>query len=152
MLLVLWNEVTQSLMFPWWEVFIEVLKKSKNDLIFQLNLVAKSYLSRNYYKSSHWKRALWAIEALCGSSPTIRAWSRGNGDLWIRVFNRKLELSHQKLIETHIFEKTHLGILTGSSLTDVHIKLITGRAHQKHTSGGILERRRIVPFVKISTS
>lgn len=44
--------------------------------------------------------------------------------------------SYQNLIRSHIFEKEHHGILTGSGLTDLNITLLTGRAHQKHTSGG----------------
>lgn len=40
------------------------------------------------------------------------------------------------LVKTHIFEKEHRGILGGYGLTDVHIILLTGRAHEKHTSGG----------------
>ena len=40
------------------------------------------------------------------------------------------------LVKTHIFEKEHRGILGGYGLTDVHITLLTGRAHEKHTSGG----------------
>ncbi len=47
-----------------------------------------------------------------------------------------LTLNFQRLIESHVFEKDHKGTLTGSSLTDVHIVLQDGRAHEKHTSGG----------------
>ena len=42
----------------------------------------------------------------------------------------------QNLIKTHVFEKTHVGDLTGSPLTDIKIKLLNGRAHEKHTEGG----------------
>lgn len=42
----------------------------------------------------------------------------------------------QRLILTHLGEKTHLGVLTGSELTDVKITLVSGKAHQKHTEGG----------------
>ena len=42
----------------------------------------------------------------------------------------------QRLILTHLEEKEHLGVLTGSPLTDVQITLLTGRAHVKHTEGG----------------
>ena len=42
----------------------------------------------------------------------------------------------QNLIRTHVFEKKHKGILTGSELCDVHITLLNGRAHIKHTEGG----------------
>ncbi len=42
----------------------------------------------------------------------------------------------QNLVRTHIFEKKHKGVLTGSELTDVKITLLTGRSHIKHTEGG----------------
>ena len=44
----------------------------------------------------------------------------------------------QNLIRTHVFEKEHKGILTGSKLTDVKITLVAGRTHLKHTEGGDL--------------
>lgn len=42
----------------------------------------------------------------------------------------------QNLIETHVFERKHKGVLGGFELTDVKITLVTGRAHLKHTEGG----------------
>lgn len=42
----------------------------------------------------------------------------------------------QRLILTHLQEKPHLGVLTGSPITDVKISLAAGRAHDKHTEGG----------------
>ena len=42
----------------------------------------------------------------------------------------------QRLILTHLAEKRHRGVLTGSYLTDVRITLVAGRAHPKHTEGG----------------
>ena len=47
-----------------------------------------------------------------------------------------LALNWQRLIETHVFEKRHRGVLTGAPLTDVTVELLTGRAHLKHTEGG----------------
>ncbi|MFW5988419.1 MAG: elongation factor G, partial [bacterium] len=47
-----------------------------------------------------------------------------------------LARGHQNLIKQYILEGDHKGLLTGSSLTDVKITLLTGRAHNKHTSGG----------------
>ena len=47
-----------------------------------------------------------------------------------------LALNWQRLIETHVFEKTHKGVLTGAPLTDVCVELLCGRAHLKHTEGG----------------
>ena len=48
----------------------------------------------------------------------------------------ELDRNWQSLIMTNLAEKTHLGVLTGSPLTDVKIGLIAGRAHVKHTEGG----------------
>ena len=42
----------------------------------------------------------------------------------------------QRLVLTHLAERTHPGVLTGAPLTDVKITLAAGRAHQKHTEGG----------------
>lgn len=47
-----------------------------------------------------------------------------------------LALNWQRLIMTHIEERVHRGVLTGSPLTDVRIVLTAGRAHLKHTEGG----------------
>ena len=47
-----------------------------------------------------------------------------------------LDLNWQRLIATHIVEREHPGVLTGSALTDVKITILTGRAHIKHTEGG----------------
>ncbi|MGI6693519.1 MAG: NYN domain-containing protein [Limnochordia bacterium] len=42
----------------------------------------------------------------------------------------------QRLILTHLQEKTHVGVLTGSPITDMKITLVAGRAHKSHTAGG----------------
>ena len=47
-----------------------------------------------------------------------------------------LPLHFQRLIETHVFEKEHRGVLTGAPLADVEVQLLCGRAHLKHTEGG----------------
>ena len=47
-----------------------------------------------------------------------------------------LDKNWQRLILTHLAEKTHVGVLTGAPLTDVEITLVSGRAHLKHTEGG----------------
>lgn len=48
----------------------------------------------------------------------------------------ELDRNWQRLIFTHLEEKTHQGVLTGSPITDMKITLLTGRAHLKHTEGG----------------
>ena len=47
-----------------------------------------------------------------------------------------LDLNWQRLILTHLAEKTHRGVLIGAPLTDVVITILTGRAHVRHTEGG----------------
>lgn len=47
-----------------------------------------------------------------------------------------LDKNWQRLILTHLYEKTHIGVLTGSPITDMEISLVAGKAHPKHTEGG----------------
>ena len=62
---------------------------------------------------------------------------RGSGLVFDTVCSTDvLELNFQRLILTHLEEKTHLGVLTGSPITDMKITLLVGRAHLKHTEGG----------------
>ena len=48
----------------------------------------------------------------------------------------ELDKNWQRLILTHLYEKVHLGVLTGSPITDIEIVLKAGKAHPKHTEGG----------------
>ena len=48
----------------------------------------------------------------------------------------ELDRSWQQLILTHLAEKQHIGVLTGSPVTDIRFTLAAGRAHIKHTEGG----------------
>ena len=62
---------------------------------------------------------------------------RGEGIVFEnRCHNDYITPGQQNLIKTHIFEKKHRGILTGSEIDDIKVILITGRAHIKHTEGG----------------
>lgn len=47
-----------------------------------------------------------------------------------------LDRNWQRLILQHCQEREHLGVLTGSPITDMKITLLVGRAHLKHTEGG----------------
>lgn len=47
-----------------------------------------------------------------------------------------LDKNWQRLILTHLLEKTHRGVLMGAEITDLKITLAAGRAHLKHTEGG----------------
>ena len=48
----------------------------------------------------------------------------------------ELARNWQRLILTHLAEKTHVGVLTGAPLTDIKVTVVAGRAHKKHTEGG----------------
>lgn len=67
----------------------------------------------------------------------IEPGKRGSG---VRFFTKcsedELDKNWQRLILTHLEEKTHIGVLTGSPITDIKITLVSGRAHKKHTEGG----------------
>ena len=47
-----------------------------------------------------------------------------------------LDKNYQRLILTHLAEKKHIGVLTGSPITDIKITVASGKAHLKHTEGG----------------
>ena len=47
-----------------------------------------------------------------------------------------LDIPYQRLILSHLSEKTHVGVLTGAPITDMKLTLLVGRAHLKHTEGG----------------
>lgn len=47
-----------------------------------------------------------------------------------------LDRNWQRLIYTHMIEKEHRGVLLGAPITDVHLELVSGKAHLKHTEGG----------------
>ncbi|MEK3904518.1 translation factor GTPase family protein [Paenibacillus sp. FSL R7-0179] len=62
---------------------------------------------------------------------------RGSGITFMnRCHPDDLTLGYQHQIEQHLLESGHHGLLTGSPLTDLKITLLTGKAHNKHTSGG----------------
>ena len=63
--------------------------------------------------------------------------NRGEGLVFESLVNEDdLKLNWQRLILTHLKEKTHRGVLTGSPITDMKITLVAGKAHLKHTEGG----------------
>ena len=63
--------------------------------------------------------------------------ARGRGlEFSTMCSENSLERNWQRLILLHLQEKEHLGVLTGSPITDMKITLVAGRAHLKHTEGG----------------
>ena len=62
---------------------------------------------------------------------------RGSGLSFATVVSEDvLDKNWQRLILTHLAEKQHKGVLTGSDITDMKITIVNGRAHLKHTEGG----------------
>lgn len=62
---------------------------------------------------------------------------RGSGIIIDSVCSEDmLDRNWQRLIMTHIAEREHPGVLTGSAITDIKISIAAGRAHDKHTEGG----------------
>ncbi len=62
---------------------------------------------------------------------------RGSGITYaLSCSEDSLDRNWQRLILTHLKERNHIGVLTGSPITDIKITLVAGRAHQKHTEGG----------------
>ncbi|NQX44212.1 TetM/TetW/TetO/TetS family tetracycline resistance ribosomal protection protein [Paenibacillus tritici] len=67
----------------------------------------------------------------------LEAGERGSGITFINDCHPDdLAVGYQHQIEQHLLESGHHGLLTGSPLTDLKITLLSGRAHNKHTSGG----------------
>ena len=74
------------------------------------------------------------------SSPAFGAGERGSGLKYgVECSEDDLSKNWQRLILTHLKEKTHKGVLTGSAITDMEITLVSGKAHNKHTEGDFRE-------------
>ena len=62
---------------------------------------------------------------------------KGSGLSFVSLVNEEmLAKNWQRLILTHLEEKKHKGVLTGSEITDMRISIVAGKAHLKHTEGG----------------
>ncbi|MBD7912431.1 MULTISPECIES: TetM/TetW/TetO/TetS family tetracycline resistance ribosomal protection protein [Clostridium] len=137
---VIWNEKLQEIHINiMGKIQLEVLKEVLKDR-FSLNIefgpckiLYKETITTTVIGSGHFEPLRHYAEVHLKLEP-------GKRNTGIHFQNKckadDLNIGHQNLIKTHIFEREHHGILTGSSLTDVKITLLTGRAHLKHTSGG----------------
>ena len=62
---------------------------------------------------------------------------RGSGLVFDTICSEDdLDRNWQRLVLSHLEEKEHRGVLTGSGITDMKLTLVAGKAHQKHTEGG----------------
>lgn len=137
---VIWNEAHQQIqVHVMGKIQLEVLK----EIIFErfnlavefgaCEIMYKETINNEVYGYGHFEPLKHYAEVHL----KIESQSRGTGIIFENKCHADdLTTGHQNLIKTHIFEKKHHGILTGSEVTDIKITLLTGRAHNKHTEGG----------------
>lgn len=61
----------------------------------------------------------------------------------------QLPLGYQNLIESYVLKKDLVGIKTGSLVTDIHVALLIGAAHEKHTSGGDFKKATYRALIEV---
>lgn len=137
---ILWNEYLQKIdVQVMGEVQLEVLKRILSD---RFGLEAEFEHGSIIYKETirdtvegvgHYEPLRHYAEVHLLMEPL----PRGSGIvLKTDVPESVLDRNWQRLILTHLAEKTHYGVLTGSPITDIKITIVAGRAHLKHTEGG----------------
>ena len=137
---VVWNEQLQEIQIKLMgEIQLEILKhqiKSRfgidveflqGRIVYKETIKGTSFGVGHYEPLRHYAEVHLLLEPLPQGSG-MRFASNVSEDV--------LDKNWQRLIMTHLMEKPHIGVLTGSVLTDVKITLVAGRAHNKHTEGG----------------
>ena len=109
------------------ERFDMTVEFDEGSILYRETIAAPVIGSGHFEPLRHYAEAHLMIEPLAEGSGIISA-SECDTDI--------LASSWQRLILTHVEEKTHRGVLIGAPLTDVRITLIAGKAHIKHTEGG----------------
>ncbi len=137
---IVWNETTQEINAQLMgEVQIEVLKR----LVFERFQTEIDFGKGNIV----YKETIRSVVEGVGHFEPLRHYAEvhilmepGEPDSGIVVScdckEEELNRNWQRLICTHLEEREHPGVLTGSSITDIKITVTGGRAHQKHTEGG----------------
>lgn len=121
------------------DIRLEILKRELKDR-FGLELqfgpgsvLYKESLAAPVYGVGHFEPLRHYAETILYMEPG----ERGSGITVDTILSTNdLDLNWQRLIMTHVTERTHKGVLTGAALTDVHFTIVAGRAHLKHTQGG----------------
>ncbi len=121
------------------EVQIEILKSLIEER-FRLqvefgtgNIVYKETIAEPVEGNGHYEPLRHYAEVRLLLEPT----ERGSGlSFGADVSEDVLDKNWQRLILTHLAEKSHKGVLTGSDITDLKITVVNGRSHNKHTEGG----------------
>lgn len=137
---VLWNEALEEIHVQvMGEIQIEILKSVIMDRFnIQTEFGAGGVLYKETIESSvegvgHFEPLRHYAEVHLLLEPL----SEGSGlEFATDISEDYLDKNWQRIIYTHLKEKEHLGVLTGSPITDMKITLINGRAHLKHTEGG----------------
>lgn len=137
---IVWNEYTQKISVQLMgEIQLEVLRRILSERFGlevefeQGSVIYKETIKNTVLGIGHYEPLKHYAEVHLLLEPG----ERGSG----LVFKTKcsedvLERNWQRLIMTHLYEKTHIGVLCGVPITDMIITLVNGRAHQKHTEGG----------------
>ena len=137
---IVWDEHTQEISAKvMGEVQIEVLKKlirDRYDLDIEFgpgSITYKETIAEPVEGVGHFEPLRHYAEVHLLMQPL----ERGSGlHFAAQCSEDVLDRNWQRLIMTHLEEKKHLGVLTGSEITDMQITLVAGKAHQKHTEGG----------------
>ncbi|MDO4486788.1 MAG: TetM/TetW/TetO/TetS family tetracycline resistance ribosomal protection protein [Bacillota bacterium] len=137
---VIWNEQLQEIQMQLMgEVQIDILKDIINerfgyDIEFgQGSITYKETIEAPVTGAGHFEPLRHYAEVQLLLEPG----ERGSGLVFDSVCSEDvLDRNWQRLIMTHLMEKEHIGVLTGSPVTDMKITILTGRAHLKHTEGG----------------
>ncbi len=135
-----WNSKTKEILIKLMgEIQIEILQSlimerfgypvdfDKGSIIYKETIADEVIGVGHFEPLKHYSEVHLKIEAL----------ERGSGIVFDNIAKTDdFDRNYQNLVMTHLMEKNHLGVLTGSNITDVKITLIDGRAHIKHTEGG----------------
>ena len=121
------------------DVYLEVLRRQMKDrfgmeisfgetgVLYRETIAAPVEGVGHYEPLRHYAEVHLLLEPLPAGSGLVFATDISTDDL---------ALNWQRLILTHLREKVHRGVLTGSPVTDLKITVVNGRAHLKHTEGG----------------
>ena len=137
---IVWNESLNEIHAQvMGEVQIEILKsliEERFETVVEFgsgNIVYKETIAEAVEGAGHYEPLRHYAEVRLLLEPT----ERGNGLIFDSdVSEDVLDKNWQRLILTHLAEKSHKGVLTGADITDIKITVINGRAHLKHTEGG----------------
>lgn len=137
---VLWDQKLEEIYLQvMGSVQIEVLKKQIEE---RYHIEVEFDEGKIVYKETIWEKSIGIghfepLKHYAEVHLLLEPLERGSGLVFeTRCSEDELSRNWQRLILTHLEEKRHIGILTGSEITDMKITLIDGKAHLKHTEGG----------------